>query len=272
LRRKVRRFCSSAMRILNSTRWIAQQTVWVCRRDVEVPPMDEYAKASKGAEKSCRTRRRKRGLRKGKSRSRGCHPRRSSPNRQTLAKPPSSRKVNHIGRKFIWAVVASNKFRSACKKFRKTPLWVRSKNGLSWWDSRERWTRFSTRATEIGVPYQAAFHKTFWDYIRIEVDDDPGDGFACLLAGLPRKEELDPDYRPTADPSRRVGGSKAAVDSVGNSIYVPPAVVCKHCRGLGTVPGLGYPNGCRFCYRRPTKPRGGRSSNVGRGSSRKKGV
>jgi len=53
-------------------------------------------KASEGAEKSCRLkRRRKRGLRKGKRRSRGCHPRRSAP-AATVPKSTSRAILHHL--------------------------------------------------------------------------------------------------------------------------------------------------------------------------------
>jgi hypothetical protein len=91
----------------SAARWLLFSHYWRCP---EVFVSSGCRWASEGAEKSCRrSRRRKRGLRKGKRRSRGCHPRRSVQPPATVSPAPSSRKINHIGRKYIWAVKASNK-------------------------------------------------------------------------------------------------------------------------------------------------------------------
>jgi hypothetical protein len=212
-------------------------------------------KAHVGAEKSRLTRRRKRGLRKGKRRSRECHSRRSAPP-ATAPKPQSSRKVNHVGRKFIWALIASNRFRVACKKYLSVSKRYRTDSGppsrapgyrksLTVW-----WQHLADRAKLAGIPYQAAFHDSWWNYMRIEVHDGVGDGWDSLLAVLPRKGSPPPTPREGADGKRPVGDVTARHDEYGNSLRVEPDLTrkCKKCQGFGASPGIGYPFGCSSCY------------------------
>ena len=153
-------------------------------------------RACDGAEKSCRTRRRKRGLRKGKDRSRGRHPRCISPGPANVSKSQSSRKVNHIGRKFIWAVKASNRLRKDCEKLNKFP---RGELGASHPAYRARrnmkcyclakWTRLHKQAEVSGIPPVAAFHTSFWKYLLVETSrGNKAADWDMLLTGLPRRE------------------------------------------------------------------------------------
>jgi len=91
----------SVNRKLTVTRWIGQETVRVSSSRVSTRGV-AYEKASEGAEKSCRVRRRKRGLRKGKKRSRVGKTRSNAP----LPPPdsgPSNRMFRMTLRAFDWA-------------------------------------------------------------------------------------------------------------------------------------------------------------------------
>jgi len=154
-----------------------------------------YVCASKGFEKTCvRQTRRKRGLRKNKSRSRGCQPRRTSFQPATVSKTPSDRTVNHSGRKFIWAVKTSNTFRKQCERLNKFPRGqlhdlhparaprLKMKRFLL-----AKWTRLHNRAEAMGIPPVAAFHASFWKYLLVETSrgGDKKEAWDSLLFGLP---------------------------------------------------------------------------------------
>jgi hypothetical protein len=220
-------------------------------------------KADVGAEKSRIVKiRRKRGLRKGKVRARGCRPRRSFTQPATDSKTQSARSINHRGRKFIWAVRTNNQFRRDCCKYLKIkkylssedrygnvtkhrPVGVRSR-------LRVRWNALSSRAKLLDIPYQAAFHRTFWDYLQIECRYEASSTWETILAGLPRKSEPRSEvgelFSFDGSSGRKPGGHVADTDEFGNSRFVEPEVLCEHCKGLGAKPGIGYPKGCRFCY------------------------
>lgn len=258
--RKLRRLQLGANPKLTAIRWMGQWTVQVQVGRVFRTQIPVSMKANEEAEKSRRPRRRKRGLRKHKIRSRVCQTRRSLVIPATSSKTQSARLVNHRGRKFIWAVSTSNQFRRDCQKYlkikkfmssdidgkvtRHRPIGVRSR-------LRQRWVILSERAKKLDIPYQAAFHRTFWDYLQIECRYDATSTWDSILAGLPRKSE------PRSEVGELfsfgdIGGNKppddvTMRDEVGNSRFVEP-VHCRFCSGLGTVPGLGYPNGCRHCY------------------------
>jgi len=120
--------------------------------------------ASDGAEKPCRSkRRRRRGLRKGKRRSRGRHPRRTAADRQPTPKIPRDRKLDHYRRSEKWLISASEKLRVASKKFvtsskhpaRRT---FREKLGRH---CRAVWSRYSQHAKRCGFPPFASFDTSF---------------------------------------------------------------------------------------------------------------
>jgi len=213
--------------------------------------------ADKRAEKSRLPRRRKRDLRKGARRSRGCQPRASVPSRQPLTKPQSSRRVNHVGRKFLWAVKASNRFRVIVRKYVRMPskpfyhgrlMRVTSAKALLRHSLERSWKSLHDRAVDLGIPDPAAFHSSFERYISIEATDGPGFGFECLLAGLPRKEDIENGHSLSGVGNRPDIGQHS-VDGVGNSNRTEPVPFCKACKGLGATPGLGYPRGCSKCCR-----------------------
>lgn len=153
----------------------------------------------KGAEKSCRTRRRKRGLRKGKRRSRGCQPRRTAARPANVSKTPSSRKVNHSGRKFLWAVKASNRFRKDCERLNKFPRGHLSEYHPAREPRRRmrehcevKWARLHSRATACGIPPVAAFHSSFWKYLMVETArGNSSADWDMLLTGLPGHPDAD---------------------------------------------------------------------------------
>lgn len=127
--------------------------------------------ASNGAEKSCRPRRRKRGLRKGKRRSRGRHPRRSADLAASVPKPPSMRKVNHRRRPERWLILASERLRVDAKKFVNL-------SGKSYYGKKRKrcqklhclakWSRLQRRATELGFPPKMAFDTSFFRWLNRE--------------------------------------------------------------------------------------------------------
>jgi len=186
-----------------------------------------HERASNGAEKSCRPRRRKRGLRRGKRRSRECHSRRSAPSTATVSKPPSSRKVNHQGRKFLWAVKASNRLRVDCKKYSKFlrpgvklrmpapwtpeggPATVLTKIGRAEVRMKQhclaKWTRLHKHAQSIGLHPTVAFHSSFEKYLGVETDVGKANAIADLfeIIGAVDTSSDPPEYYLTLVPDRR---------------------------------------------------------------------
>jgi len=86
-RRRIFRLQSGVNRKLTVSRWIGCATVGV------VNTTSTRLKAREGAERSCRFRRRKRGQRRGKRRSRGCHPRRTASPPARTSKEPGDRTI-----------------------------------------------------------------------------------------------------------------------------------------------------------------------------------
>jgi hypothetical protein len=149
------------------------------------------------AEKSRHTRRRKRGLRRGRRRSRECHSRRSAPPPARVTKVPCARKVNHQGRKFLWAMRASESLRADCKKYAKFPVGplpeghpARLPRKKMKEHCRVKWIRLHRQAEVAGIPPVAAFHSTFWKYLAVETSRGRAD-WDGLLAGLPGNPATD---------------------------------------------------------------------------------
>jgi len=179
-----------------------------------------HVRARDGAEKSCRIRRRKRGLRRGKRRSRGRHPRRTAAPTANVSKPPSSRKINHIGRKFIWAVKASNQLRKDCEKYNKFPRGELDVNHPAYRARRNmkcyclaKWTRLHKQAEVSGIPPVAAFHDSFWKYLLVETSRGGIGDWDMLLSGLPRKPTPEPVVE--TNPFAALFGSGLSVDPSG---------------------------------------------------------
>jgi len=255
--RKLRRLHLSVKRNASAIRWMGQWTVQVQFDEVLRASRTVSKKADKGAEKSRVHTRRKRGLRKGHVRSRVCQTRRSVVQPAISSKPQSARCVNHRGRKFIWAVRTSNIFRKDCMKYLKIKKFVVGPNGVKSRPIgirsrlRSRWETLSSRAKQLDIPYQAAFHRTFWDYLQIECRYDATATWDLILSGLPRKEPPKSEIGELfsfGDPvGKRPDRDVTKVDEFGNSRFTEPTF-CKFCHGLGAKPGLGYPFGCSHCY------------------------
>jgi len=101
VRRQSLRLIQGVNKKFESTRWIGQWTVRVQAFEWQLLERRVYVKAGKGAEKSFPAKgRRKRGLRKGRRRSRGGKPRRSGPPPAPSFKEPSLRVSLHGERLF----------------------------------------------------------------------------------------------------------------------------------------------------------------------------
>jgi hypothetical protein len=200
--------------------------------------------ATEGAEKSClRTRRRKRGLRRGKRRSRGRHPRRSETPPARPSKPPNMRKVLHRRRPERWLIVASERLRADAKKF------VQLK-GDSYWSSRRRrsqkkycmvkWRRLHIRATELGFPPKLSFDTSFFKWLNKEFPREGKseiDEHALLFTKQPftyfdPPEQFDPVMallRGTGAPAGK-RPSQGAIRTPGRK------APCRHCGGSNHGP------------------------------------
>lgn len=190
-------------------------------------------KASEGAEKSCYTKRRKRGLRKGKRRSRVCQTRRTASRPATSSKSPSARKVNHVGRKFVWAAQARSNLAKDCEKLNKFP------RGHLHSDHRAyaprvrmkqyclvKWTRLHKQATAIGLPPVVAFHSDFFEFLLKETSR----GRKAALSAL---DELvfglaPVDHTTHADENTIVSISPRNRPRRGRK-QLPPVRICRMC-------------------------------------------
>lgn len=204
-RRRIQRLQLSVNRKSTATRWMNAWTVGVC-----VSKM----KAGKGAEKSCRSRRSRRGQRLGKVRARGGKPRSTTP-----TGPPRQsgyeRRINHQGRKYLWAVQAANRLASTragsrliTNFSREGPEWLRREEGqvTYQWFCRS-WHGIARHAREVGVHPMCCVESTpkkfvavrgcwrgdvdeFLEHVRIQLGDwvharHATLGYAmCRLCGL----------------------------------------------------------------------------------------
>lgn len=158
----------------------------------------DHVCATDGAERSSPWRgRRKRGLRKGKRRSRVRQTRRSAPSRQPLPNTQRARYVNHVGRKFIWAVSTSNKFSRKCRRYQSIPpvaagcedqpFAIRKRTFRK--SLEKRWSQLFARAQKLGIPPSAAFHRSFREYIGIECSRSTGAFMELLEISFPKQHE-----------------------------------------------------------------------------------
>jgi hypothetical protein len=155
-----------------------------------------HVRAGNGAEKSCRTRRKQRGLRRGKCRARGRHPREPPPT-ATNAKPPNLRKVKHRRRPEAWLVENSYTFHQKCKVFAKSRDWpcqrirdmtmhhiegcscpcfckaCQTKKKMNLYLS-AKWLRLHERSRQLGFPDSMAFDSSFSRYMQREFPADEG--------------------------------------------------------------------------------------------------
>jgi hypothetical protein len=213
----------------------------VSRRNTTRPVRE---KAHHGAEKSCLTRRRKRGLRT--SRDRG----NADPTvRQPLAKVQSSRKVNHMGRKFIWAEKAANSLRVDMERYNKFPRGplderstVRAARLVCKKHCEAKWQRLHSRALLCGFPplKSLIFHDSFRDHLLFGSSRRSAIGdWEDILSGLPRRVEPVPLL--IIGPLDRCGGINR--HTIAQDQFVPRRRVCRTCGYLG--PGQHAWNSCR---------------------------
>jgi len=201
--------------------------------------------ASKGFEKTCEGRsRRKRGLRKGKSRSRGCQPRRTSSRPATVSKTPTDRHVNHNGRKYIWAVKSSNIFRGECEKLNKFPRGVLHESHPAYGPRlkmkcylRAKWSRLHRRAEDMGIPPVAAFHSSFWKYLLVETSrgGDKADSWDSLLYGLPGNPASSWTEGESSTTLRSSRVTRRPRGAVGSRL-VQRKIICRACGYVGFGP------------------------------------
>lgn len=116
-RRRIFRLQLGVNRKSTVTRWIGCLVVRItCNR----------AKASEGAEKSCRVRRKSRGQRRGKRRARGCHPRDPQPTARS-ANDPTDRRINNHLRAVDWAQDRVDQFGKLMRSSKLVGLWSGSR-------------------------------------------------------------------------------------------------------------------------------------------------
>lgn len=259
-RRKVRRYLLGATQKATRMWWIGQITVRVMYVERLPSSRTVREKAHHGAEKSRLTRRRKRGLRKNRDRGNA-----DPVHRQPIPKSQSSRKVNHIGRKHIWALKAVSRLRKDCERLNKFP-----RGPLPLGSDRQRlrlkckmfclakYQRYRDRAVASGVPLVTCFHSSFWDFLLTETNRCPPNCNHCknswdlLLAVLPRRGGSPPGVLkseiPVLAPTviRRGRGGKEVVRQANRACrmcgYVGPGPhAWNSCRPIGRSASSGVP-------------------------------
>jgi len=186
-RRKLRRYLLGATQKATRVWWIGQVTVRVMdvSRWYTTRPVRE--KAHYGAERSSLIKKSNGGLR-----GTGSVP------RQTVDKSQSSRLINHMGRKHIWAQKALKALRVSAERVnKKFPTHFDEMSDRQLLRDKMRrhvfvkWLRHRQYAKRCGIPLVSCFHSSFRKFLAIETswgskyDDDSWDS---LLAVLPRRE------------------------------------------------------------------------------------
>jgi hypothetical protein len=127
-----------------------------------------------------------------------------------VLRTPSARVVNHRGRKFLWAMRASERLRRDCKKYAKFPVGPLPEGHPARLPRKRmkehclvKWTCLHKQAEAAGIPPVAAFHSTFWKYLAVETSRGRAD-WEGLLAGLPGNPATDFRSTQTKDSSGRV--------------------------------------------------------------------
>lgn len=268
-RRKVRRYLLGATQKATRLWWIGEVTVRVMDAERVICSRPLRVKAQHGAERSRRTRRRKRGLRK-------CRIDRVSQISEqpaTSSKSQHARKVNHSGRKFIWARRAANDLRKDCERLNKFP-----RGPLPEFSARQRvrlqckkhclakWTRLHNQAEASGIPPVAAFHDSFWKFLLVETSRAPvSHGWDMILAGLPRARTPSPEPFRSQEPS--MAPPRTRPRRVGRFVVASQNRACRMCGYVG--PGPHAWNSCRTEERRTTGgPRRGRGRSRAHGGAR----
>jgi hypothetical protein len=196
-RRQCLRYLKGVSRKFSGTRWIGEEAVRASNAAILRSQRVHYLKASKGAEKSCLPRRRKRGLRRGKVRSRGCHPPPITATPAPKSKGASDRLVSHHIRMMEHWTRREAEFRNRLcfqadgskvdwnnrlSKFSPSNL-VLSRYAV--WKS--RWSALSGRVPKF--QRRVIFSSSFYNYLRERVkvmppDHPPANEWSDLLAEL----------------------------------------------------------------------------------------
>jgi hypothetical protein len=246
IRRRERRYLLGATQKATGVRWIGRVTVRVMDVSRVKTSRPVREKAYHGAEKSRLTRRRKRGLRRGRVDRVSLIPEPPA----TSSNSRHARKVNHSGRKFLWAMRASNGLRKDCERLNKFPRGPLPENSTRQrarlqckLHCRAKWTRLHLQAEAAGIPPVAAFHASFWKYLLVETSrGDPVAGWDMLLAGLPRGRSpaRSVSFRsrtPVMSPVRR------RLDRAGRVVTTFENRACRMCGYFGSGPHAW--NSCR---------------------------
>jgi len=198
--RRSLRLHTGVNRKLCGTRWIGQWTV-----RVRISRVSErgcaYEKAGKGVERSCRSRRKARGLRRGKRRTRGGKPR--DPKPPLALKPaPGARKFNRVLHVQRWMSRGANSLEEAIR-FSHTTIDFSPSGGFH-----QRWIASHRRAVEVGgrIPASHAWSRSFRLFCEERKLAPPRSGLASLadlvdlLRPMPSGFEID-RTRPRTQPS-----------------------------------------------------------------------
>lgn len=214
-RRKLRRYLLGATQKAVRMWWIGQITVRVMSVSRVTTTRTVRVKAHCEAEKSRQIRRRKRGLRINRDRGNA-----DPIIRQPLPKSSNARVINHIGRKFIWAVRSSNDLVRDCERFNKFPRGVlqvshpayRARRNMKFY-CLAKWQRYRDRAVSMSVPLVTCFHDSFWKFLLVMTSRgrDAADWDMLLVSVEP--ETLRPSLPPPYSPSRLTQRMRVQLDS-----------------------------------------------------------
>jgi len=234
--------------------------MWVAR--IHAGGTCTQLKADKGAEKSCRSRRRRRGQRRGKPRSRGRHPPPIGPTPTLNSKQPHDRViVKHLracdhwldrekqfGELFsqsqLYRLMVADQRRDSYGRRMLVRFTVTNRVWFRSWQS--RWTKLRNRIKPQVFRDVACIGPSFryWLEQRLRILIDFGEPVPPLsadssLRGMLEDLSLTSRYGPPApgNPSRAAARKPS----------------CRVCKDLGSEIGIGYPKGCRFCYKKTLK-------------------
>lgn len=160
----------SANRKLIATRWMGSWTVEVYVGRI-ASPNDSQRKASEGAERSCRVRRRRRGQRRGKRRSRVCQTREphSSPQRDQVLSPYAMK--SHLRACDYWYAKVQS-FSQWLKKsslvYQGAGFFIRPSDRMEYATWKHRWITLSKRIKPFGemVVWCSRIGPTFAYYLE----------------------------------------------------------------------------------------------------------
>lgn len=213
---------------------------------------NSHERPVEGAEKSLPKRRRKRGLRAGKSRSRGRHPRRTSLSPATSSNH-IERAIKHKLRMLDWNKSLSNRFSSAVRSYHEAGTFrpdVLPRVGYA--KLERRWCRLHDIMAKRGgsdskLNADSALGHSFIsfleDYVKVRVrpvkgESTSADSFAALLsrANLPKE--------PYGTRGKRPSGTLESGSWAGTSRGSPSRIMCRGCGTQFIVRG----ETCAVCY------------------------